>query len=186
MDDALLFERWIDRWRGPLVGLLAAWGAPWRDARELAQDTFAEAWFARERFVGDDEDLERAGAWLRGIAFRLHQTWLRRRGRLTALEAVEDEPALPEAEEDERLDRLRHAIDGLPSKERAVIWMHYLEETEVEHVAALLGTTPRAVEGRLYRARKLLRERLTADPSAPSDPPAVSVESADSTPGGER
>ncbi len=27
----------IELYRGPLVGLIAAWGAPWNDAAEIAQ-----------------------------------------------------------------------------------------------------------------------------------------------------
>ncbi len=37
-------ERWIALFRGPLTGLLASWGTDWRQAEELAMDTFAEAW----------------------------------------------------------------------------------------------------------------------------------------------
>ena len=43
--------------------------------------------------------------------------------------------------------------------------MHYLEETSVADVAAVLSVTPKAVEGRLYQARRRLRERLDAAPS---------------------
>ena len=35
--------------------------------------------------------------------------------------------------------------------------MHYLEASSSREVAALLGVTPKAVEGRLYQARKALR-----------------------------
>jgi RNA polymerase sigma-70 factor (ECF subfamily) len=62
-------ERWIAAYRGPLIGLLASWGADWRAAEELAQEVFAEAWMARERFHADPQDLAAVGAWLRGIAF---------------------------------------------------------------------------------------------------------------------
>jgi RNA polymerase sigma-70 factor (ECF subfamily) len=41
--------------------------------------------------------------------------------------------------------------------------MHYLEETTVNEVAALLSITPKAVEGRLYQARRTLRRVLERD-----------------------
>jgi RNA polymerase sigma-70 factor (ECF subfamily) len=36
--------RFINAYRGPLIGLIASWGAPWADAAEIAQDSFVEAW----------------------------------------------------------------------------------------------------------------------------------------------
>jgi RNA polymerase sigma-70 factor (ECF subfamily) len=41
-----------------------------------------------------------------------------------------------------------------------VLYMHYLEETSVREVAGLLAVTPKAVESRLYQARRELRRRL--------------------------
>ena len=38
----------VNAYRGPLIGLLASWGAPWGDAIEIAQDSFSEAWLNRE------------------------------------------------------------------------------------------------------------------------------------------
>ena len=37
----------INIYRGPLIGLIAAWGVPWGDAVELAQDSFTTAWLNR-------------------------------------------------------------------------------------------------------------------------------------------
>jgi hypothetical protein len=56
-----LLEGWIAAFRGPLIGLLASWGRDWRAAEELAQDTFAEAWVSRGRFVGDFSDTRAYG-----------------------------------------------------------------------------------------------------------------------------
>lgn len=56
-------DRIIDRWRGPLVGLLGARGASPADAVELAQDAFSEAYLGRERFEGSWEDDGAVGAW---------------------------------------------------------------------------------------------------------------------------
>lgn len=149
---------WMAAWRAPLIGLIASWDVPWGDAVELSQDVFVEAWLAHERFEGDFEDLERAGAWLRGIARNLVRSW--RRARRATLDVSELDPPVPEEEEDERLTRLREELFMLPDKERAVLCMHYLEETDVRRVAALLNVSEKTVEGRLYRGRKLLRERM--------------------------
>lgn len=160
----------IDRFRGPLIGLIASWGAPLADACELAQDSLADAYLNRHNCTGDFHTPEVFGRWLRGVAKNKFRTWLRSRRRRTkhvvtmAADALEqsacDNSKTNAAEEDPRIHRLRHEIDRLPSKLRQVILMHYLEETTVKDVAALLGVTPKAVEGRLYQGRRRLKQRI--------------------------
>lgn len=150
------FEAWIEAFRGPLVGLLASWGSDWGAAEELAQDTFAEAWLSRARFAADPGDLGAAGAWLRGIAFRLHQSALRKRQRQPTLPLPEEQPA-PTRAVDERKERLAAAFTELSASHQTILRMHYLERTSTLEVAALLGLTPKAVERRLYQARRALR-----------------------------
>src|SRR5262245_25334952 len=111
-------ERWIDAFRGPLTGLLASWGSDWRAAEELAQDVFAEAWLSRERFRGDPEDLEAAGAWLRGIAARLDHVEWRRSARRP--EPLDDAPA-PVTEQDPRREELVQAFARLSSPHQTVL-----------------------------------------------------------------
>lgn len=154
----------IARFRGPLVGLLSSWGASPRDAVELAQDSFAEAYLARERFEGDWSDAGAAGAWLRGIANKLwlaHGRKTRRPDAIARRELAPAEPE-PEASEDEAAARLRGLIDALPQKWKTVLHLRYVEDSGLAEIAGLLGLSERAVEGRLHRARRALKEQLDA------------------------
>jgi RNA polymerase sigma factor (sigma-70 family) len=153
-------ERWIAAFRGPLVGLFASWGRDWRTAEELAQDTFAEAWLSRARFVGDARELDAVGAWLRGVAFRLNAATARRDRVRRAAPLDEVELSAPVAEEDERRALLVAAFARLDAPHQTVLRMHYLESTGAREVASLLGTTPKAVEDRLYQARRALRAEV--------------------------
>jgi RNA polymerase sigma factor (sigma-70 family) len=158
----------INAYRGPLIGLLASWGAPWPDAIEIAQDCFAEAWMRRESCRGNWDDPEVFGRWLRGVALNQYRNWARsrrrRRTRIVTLEPAHLETivAPPHPVVSDLLDSLRRAITRLPAGQRQVVLMHYLEETSVNQVAALLSITPKAVEARLYQARRSLR-RLISD-----------------------
>jgi RNA polymerase sigma-70 factor (ECF subfamily) len=162
----------INAYRGPLIGLIASWGAPWNDAVEIAQDSFSEAWLNRDACRGDWNEPEAFGRWLRGVALNQYRNWARSRWRRQAravtmspdvLEQTVSEPA-PEAAE--HLDALRQAIERLPAKQRQVVLMHYLEETSVKDVATLLSISVKTVEGRLYQARRALRRMLDSSPSA--------------------
>ena len=75
----------INTYRGPLIGLIASWGAPWGDAVEIAQDSFAAAWLNRESCRGDWNQADVFGRWLRGVALNEYRNWARsRRGGETA------------------------------------------------------------------------------------------------------
>lgn len=164
----------IDRFRGPLTGLFASWGVPWHDAHELAQDTFVEAYLGRDSFRGDAQQIEKLGRWLRGIARNLFRLWSRNRRRRVAESIDGQDIAAPRsAPGNPELDPLRSAIDQLPRKLRDVVYMHYLEESSVAVVAGLLKVSQRSVEGRLYRARAILRDRLR--PHAPMPPSTKEV-----------
>lgn len=147
-----------------------SWGAPSYDASELAQDTLADAHLNLTTCRGDVTDPFVFGRWLRGIARNKYLVWVRSRSRRERL-AVMTPPdyleqiaspatAIASDQSHERLVRLRAEIQRLPAKYREVIMMHYLDETPVADIAALLSISAKAVEGRLYQARKTLRKRM--------------------------
>lgn len=164
----------INAYRGPLIGLIASWGAPWGDATEIAEDSFAEAWLNRESCRGDWNQPEVFGRWLRGVALNLYRNWARKRqrqrGRTVTLDPAIVESVIttpPSSEVAERIAALRKAMEKLPDGQRQVIYMHYLEETSVKQVAALLSVSVKTVEGRLYQARLRLKRLVDGDPSFP-------------------
>lgn len=175
-DPRAQLDTWIEHFRGPLVGMLASWGTDWRSAEELAQDTFAEAWVGRARFAGDLHDLDAVGAWIRGIAFNLHRSGQRKQERHAALSIEEREfdqaHVEPEPEHDDRQDDLAAGFAKLSAAHQNILRMFYLEATNAREVAALLGITPKAVDSRLYQARKSLRLIMAKLHKARSQSPA--------------
>jgi len=160
----------IDRFSYPLTGLLVSWGAPLLDASELAQDSLADAHLGIATCRGVTSDSFVFGRWLRGIARNKFRAWARNRSRRERL-ATTTEPGILEKiaavtnPDNERLTQLRAEILRLPRKQREAVMMHYLDETPVANVAALLSITIKAVEGRLYQARKTLRRQMAKSTS---------------------
>lgn len=172
MGPALDLDKLIADWRGPLLGLISSWGAPWGDAEKLAQDAFAEAWLARDRFTGRWDRCPIVGAWLRGIAFNLFRNWRRSRERRAGESIEEHELEARAASVDlaraggagaDDGERILRAMQHLTPSHRAVLAMVYLEDSGPREVAGLLGITPKAVESRLYQARKAIKAILDAD-----------------------
>ena len=142
------------------------------DAGDLAQETFARVFRARERYrLG-----EKFSTWLFAIAANLARNHFRWRSRHPAVSLETETGAtgqtlnqiLPAAEPTpgeqalvgERTAAVRAAVAGLPDDLREAIVLCEWEEFSVAEAAAVLESTPKAVESRLYRARRILREQL--------------------------
>lgn len=142
-----------------------AWTGSVPDAEEICQDAFVRAYSALPRFAGED----RFHAWLLCIARNLCRDHHRRTSRRERrhfrwlLDRPDEEKteAAPDVRisENEQLDALRAGIAALPLRLREVIVLCGIEGLAQEECARILGCSRRAVEGRLYRARRELAER---------------------------
>ena len=147
---------------GPLMRYVIAPILPdGRDREECLSEAAMRVWDRIDRF---DPDL---GSWTGWLTALTRNTALNRaRGRREpAGELTEDIPSpAPTPEEAllrrERTEALYRALNALPVKDRALIYRKYFYLQPTEQIARELGTTSRAVEGRLYRLKKQLRKRL--------------------------
>ena len=66
---------------------------------------------------------------------------------------------------DGRMDarEIERALTALPQRDRLLFYRKYYSRQSTAQIAAELGTTERAVEGRLYRIKKALRKALGGD-----------------------
>lgn len=132
-------------------------------AEDLLQYTFLKFHRARASFRQE----EALGGWLFRIAYNLFRDELRRRGRrpvvpvdpVTLAETVHspDEVKLP----DDRVGRVRGAVDELPEAQReAILLCKYMELSHAE-AARVAKCSPDAMKLRVFRALQSLRTRLT-------------------------
>jgi len=141
-----------------------------QDALDAAQETFVRAYNALHTF-----DQQRPfGPWISRIATNVSLAGAARRRLptlpLTRLLLGDDEGELPlpdpaEGPEGaylaaERQAQLRRAILALPPHYRAVIELRHFQERSYEEMAATLDLPLSDVKSHLFRARRLLRQRL--------------------------
>ncbi len=142
------------------------------DANDLAQETFVRVFRSRDSFRTN----EKFSTWLYTIAANLARNHFRWRSRHPNVsletETGETEQTLdsvlpasgPAPNEQalaaERAAAVRASVGHLPEDLREAIVLCEWEEFSVAEAAAILETTPKAVESRLYRARQILREKL--------------------------
>ena len=139
------------------------------DADDAVQDAFLQAFLALDRL----RDPDRFAGWLGGIVANVCRAQ-RRRAPLTLLgdwpENLHPASAgsLPSAEDLDRADVLGRAVAGLPPGQRHAVTLFYYADQPAGQVAA----TPGAAKASLHKARRRLREYITAH--RPDLIPAVS------------
>lgn len=142
------------------------------DANDLAQETFVRVFRARNSFRMN----EKFSTWLYTIAANLARNHFRWRSRHPNVSLEAESPGTEQAlgatipgenpapneqaVAAERAAAVHAAVGRLPEDLREAIVLCEWEERSVAEAAAILETTPKAVESRLYRARQILRERL--------------------------
>jgi RNA polymerase sigma-70 factor, ECF subfamily len=162
----------MERHAAPVFHFLCRMVGNEDDANDLAQETFARVFRARASFRLN----EKFSTWLYTIAANLARNHFRWRARHPniSLETAADDPeqslenVLPAKDAApseqivvaERAVAVRAEVARLPEDLREALVLCEWEERSVAETALILETTPKAVESRLYRARKQLRARL--------------------------
>lgn len=175
--DDRAFAELVGRHKEPLYRLLRRYTGDPEDAYEAAHEAFIAAWGALSRY----DPSRPFGAWLRTIAINKARDRGRRalvRRILFGTKALEDSEAMDVAdpaagaEQDvadrQRRARLDRAIATLPPQLKAPLILTAFDGLSQQAAGKVLGVSAKTIETRVYRARKLLAERLGAElrPSA--------------------
>ncbi len=129
-----------------------------QEAEDLVQDALAKSLRRWSRVRADNPV-----AYTRRVMINTHVTRWRRWGARVRLgevpEAATDDTGLQRGED---WDVLRRALARLPSRQRAVLVLRYLEDLPDAAIAALLGCSPGTVRSYAARGLAALRPLLTA------------------------
>jgi RNA polymerase sigma-70 factor (ECF subfamily) len=118
---------------------------------EVATDAMAEA-FAQA--LGRGNAIRDEGRWVWRAAFRIASGEMKRRSQLRSL--VDDRSY----EMTEPPTDLLRILRRLPSKQRAVIILHFYAGHSTREVAAIMGSTAGTVRVHISQGRKRLRQLL--------------------------
>ena len=140
-------------------------------AQDILQETFVAAWSALDRY----DSGRPLGAWLRSIALnkcrdRSRRLSLRRilLGDAESEEARRQPDPAPSGDAvllaNERRAALEAAIAALPAKLKEPLLLTYFEGLSQQEAAEALGASVKAIETRVYRARRRLGELLGVSP----------------------
>ena len=124
-----------------------------QDAQDICQTVFLRLLRKRPAFASPAHEK----AWILRTAINLCKDHLKARWRRSAV-MLEDAAAVPSPEAPD--GSLLAAVQLLPPKYRAVIYLYYYEGYEAAEIARMLGEKPATVSTRLHRGRQQLRTLL--------------------------
>ena len=171
--DATAFARLIDRHERAALSVAFGVLGDGNAAGDAVQEAFVRAW---ER-LADLKEPGRFGPWLCGIVRNLAIDQLRRSrneprpgSQNPAVKEVRrdgrhpGQDAAPDPSEElsrrERHDAVAAALDTLDEVSRSAVVLRYYDGLSSKQIGDLLDLAPAAVDMRLTRARRLLRDRL--------------------------
>jgi len=167
------FRTLVERHRRRLYAVLLRLSGNPDLAEELAQETFVKAYQALGNFRGESS----FGTWLVQIAIHASRDRMRaaRRRDMVSLEAprestgprlvlVDASPAADpgfEIEAEEARSLMRRALADLPPEYREVLVLKHFEGCAYGEIASMTGDSVGTLKVRAYRARQMLKDRLT-------------------------
>jgi RNA polymerase sigma-70 factor, ECF subfamily len=138
------------------------------DAEDATQETFLRVLRHRGRLVSVDDPK----TWLARIAWRVAVDRIRSRTRRPEIamdstsssvtEVASQDTAADDAVQGSQMGaRIENLIAALPKKLREPLILSTIEEMSPREVAATLGINEAAVRSRIFRARQILKEKLS-------------------------
>ena len=164
--DEAAFERLVEAYSERLYSLFTRFLGPVSEREDLVQETFLRVLRARDAY----QPSARFSTWLYRIAFNLAVN----RSQRVRPEASLDEGPRSEVlvrdvdapdpsaglEREDVVQAVREAIAALPQTQRMALVQARYEELSLAEIAAVMGSTEKAIKSLVHRARENLRARL--------------------------
>ena len=166
-DDEEAFGALVNMYKRKVYQLAFSLTRDEQTADDLAQEVFIKVYFALKKFKGQSE----FGTWLYRIAVNHCRDFLRKktRFRLLSYENIRetastqnDGDLLEEREQEEERKRaaVHEFIRKLPEKYRVILSLRDIQGFSYDEISKILNLSPGTVDSRLFRARKMLRNKM--------------------------
>lgn len=130
-------------------------------SRMAAEDLAQEAMIAAYRRWDEVGALERPGGWVRRVVLnRAASAYHRRRAEARALLRLAPLRGTPPAPLESGTAAFWNAVRRLPRRQAQAIVLHYLEDSSVAEIAAVMECAENTVKVHLHRGRQALAGRL--------------------------
>jgi RNA polymerase sigma-70 factor (ECF subfamily) len=160
LGEAAAFDDLVARWHPSI----------WRYVRhiagadDVADDVTQDVWLRVLRGLPSLKEPAKIRAWIFGIARRVLMDRLRAKYAAPAETDIDLDTLQQSQDDDElrqRIDDVEAALASLPTIEREVLALFYLDDLSLADIASIADVPVGTVKSRLFRARRLLRAAMT-------------------------
>lgn len=162
--DPQAFEELINRYKAYVFAIILRLVSDPDDVQDIAQEVFLQLYRSLS-----EQPIDHLQAWIGRVAANKAIDWKRRQARqFELLENDMDRQALPAAADispeqmllnQERESHVKDLCRSLPPRYSRVMMKYHFENKSYQQIAREEGISLKTVESRLYRARKILRQR---------------------------
>lgn len=171
----LALNHLMKRWQRPLVAFIFRYVGSEQDALDLAQETFVRIFEKKASY----KPQAKFSTWMFAIAGNLcrnHVRWRQRHPSVELPDTVDVAPSdrlksnepspLEQAGRSDQAKVVAAAVASLPHDLKTTVLLFEYQDLSYQEIGVALGCSRKAVETRLYRARKILKEKLAGGKNA--------------------
>ena len=156
------FEALVRKYQDAIYGFAFHLIGDFTEAQDVTQQAFVIAYMKLPQL----RDPGKFVPWIKRIAANECALWVRQRRQISRLHKKVGNPDYPvstpheEYEEKEVEAIVRKAMEALSEKNRLAMTLYYIDGLSQREVGSFLGISTSAVENRIARARKQLKEEM--------------------------
>lgn len=157
----------IDRYKNMIYDLCYKYTHDYVESQDLSQEIFLKVYRKLHTF----KNTSKFSTWLYRIGINTCIDWTRKHKKTRYEKSIEEDeyvgriPSNKPSPEDmaiksEKIEIVRNTVDNLPEIYRTVIILYNYKDLSCKEIADILEIPVKTVETRLYRAKKMLKEKL--------------------------
>ena len=157
------FFNLVNKYKGMIFSVILQRNIDRNNAEDLTQEVFIKAYNSIHKLKNPDK----FASWLYGIAYHTSIDWIRKRKKEKTID-IENVANLnicndqqDDDEQKERMKILHEELQKLPEAVKLILMFRYIDGFSYEKISSVLNLPVSTIETRLFRARQLLRAKMT-------------------------
>lgn len=167
------YDKIVDSYKNRVFGMAYKFTNDYDEAQDLGQEVFLKIY----RQIKNFREESKLSTWIYRISVNTCLDWKKKKERIKSINFssmvneenkdqtidIKDQSMLPDEIilKDEDQKQVHKLIYELSDKYKTVLIMYHFNEMSYQEIAKVLNIPERTVETRLYRARRMLKDKIT-------------------------